>query len=249
MFMSSHSDNDARRGAVLAELAEIGMAMARGLRDEMEAAETPETKARAMAGFTKIARTVRQCVALEARLERDAARAAVEAQAREDGHLQRRIRRRKAHVTRWIQRAICNDAQDDDEGDDLAAERMEDLRERLDENLLDADFADRPLGEVVALLCADLGLDPDRILGDKGEDPEDPDEEPEDDPGEGDPPPDDPIPEGPPPEHPPPEDPSLEDRGGPQPQPAAPEDQAPQTAAPRREPPPWAHASYRDRFG
>jgi hypothetical protein len=210
------------------------MAMARGLRDEMEAAETPETKARAMASFTKIARTVRQCVALEARLERDATRAAVEAQAREDGHLQRRIRRRKAHVTRWIQRAICNDAQDDDEGDDLAAERMEDLRERLDENLLDADFADRPLGEVVALLCADLGLDPDRILGDDNEDPEDPDEEPEDDPGEGDPPP---------------EDPPFEDQDGPQPQPPAPAGQTPYAAAPRREPPPWAHASYRDRFG
>lgn len=239
MFMSSNPDMNARHGALLAELAEIGMAMARGLREEMETAEAPEAKARAMTSFTKIARTVRQCVALEARLDGDATRAAVEAQAHEDRDLQRRIRRRKARVTHWVQRAICNDAREDDD-EDLIAERMEDLRERLDENLLDADFADRPLGEVLAMLCADLGLDPDRVLGEHDDDdPEDPDEEPEGGPDEDDPAPDDPLPEDPPPE----------DPGGPRPQPPAPEGRTPEAPAPRRDPPPWAHASYRHRFG
>jgi len=180
MFMSTQPDTKARHAAVLAELAEIGMAMARGLKDEMETAETPEAKARAVAAFPRVARAVRQCVALEARLERDAARDAVEDVRRERADVERRIRRRKVQVTTWMQRAICNDSPDDD---DLTAQRMEDLRDRLDENLLDADFADRPLGEVIGRLCAALGLDPDRIMGEPDygpDDPEDPDEDPDD---------------------------------------------------------------------
>jgi len=161
MFMSSDADMTQRHGALLAELAEIGMAMARGLRDELEAAEAPEAKARAVAAFPKVARAVRQCVALEARLARDATRAAVEDEERARRDTEHRVRRRRAKVVVWMQRAICNDGEDVD----LAMERMEDLRERLDENLLDADFADRPLGEILVDLCIELGLDPARVMG------------------------------------------------------------------------------------
>lgn len=181
MFMSSDADTTTRHAAILAELAEIGMAMARGLRDEMEAAETPEARGRAVAAFPRIARTVRQCVALEARLGRDAVRAAAEDQARERRDVEHRVRRRRAQVSAWMRRAICNDRPDDD---DLTAQRMEDLRDRLDEDLLDADFADRPFDEVIAGLCAALGLDPDRLMGETDDDPDDWPEDPDDEAGD-----------------------------------------------------------------
>ena len=180
MFMSCDPAAPARHAAILAELAEIGMAMARGLREEFEAAETPEAKARSMATFPKIARAVRQCLALESKLTTDARREAAEVKGEERRELALRIRRRKVKAAIWVQRAICNDTPDDG---DLIGERMEDLAERLNENLLDADFADRPFHEVIGQLCEGLGLDPTRVLGEEPEDdePEDQDDEPEDD--------------------------------------------------------------------
>lgn len=72
--MSEAEPHTERHAAILAELAEIGMVMARGLREEVETAETPEAKARAVAAFPRVARAVRQTLALEARFRRDAAR-------------------------------------------------------------------------------------------------------------------------------------------------------------------------------
>jgi len=155
--MTDASDMIERHGRILAELAEIGMTIARELQAQALAAETPETQAQAVAAFPRVARAVRQTLALEARLKRDARRAAVEVEAHARRELDLRIRRRKTLVRAEMRRAIGEATPDDD--DELFHDRIEDLRDRLDIDLLDADFADRPLEEVIADLHIQLGLE------------------------------------------------------------------------------------------
>jgi len=156
--MTDASDMIERHGRILAELAEIGMTIARGLRAEAETGETPEAQAQAVTAFPRVARAVRQTLALEAKLKRDARREAVEVEAHARRELDLRIRRRKALVRAEMRRSISDATPDDD--DELFHDRIEDLRDRLDIDLLDADFADRPLEDVIADLCIQLGLAP-----------------------------------------------------------------------------------------
>ena len=175
--MSTATDTIERHAAILGELAEIGMVIARSLRDEVEGAGTPEAKARAVAAFPKIARAVRQCLALEARFRRDAAREAVEAEGRVDGEMVGHIRRRKAQVRMWMQRAICEETPDDIE---TAEMRLHDLYERLDDQVLDEDFALAPFEEVITTLHRQLGLAP--PVFDAPDEDDDPDgDDPDDD--------------------------------------------------------------------
>lgn len=162
---------------VLVELTEIGMVIARGLRDEVLAAETPEAKARAVAAYPRVARAVRQCLALETRFRRDAARDLVEEEGRVRRQIDIHIRRRKAQVRMWMQRAICNETPDDDDTTEM---RLEDLYERLDDQVLDEDFALQPFEDVIANLHRQLGLSP-PTFSDEDDDPDD------DEPDDGDP--------------------------------------------------------------
>lgn len=166
---------------VLVELTEIGMGIARGLRDEVMAAETPEAKARAAAAYPRIARAVRQCLALETRFRRDAAREALEAEGRRQKADALRLRRRIARVRLVVQQAIQDETPNDDE---TVETRLTDLYERLDDDVLDEDFVLAPFPEVVADIHRQLGLSP-PALGDAeedaDEDPEPDDDDPEDD--------------------------------------------------------------------
>lgn len=161
---------------VLVELTEIGMGIARGLRDEVMAAETPEAKARAAAAYPRIARAVRQCLALETRFRRDAAREALEADGRRQKADALRVRRRIARVRLVVQQAIQDETPNDDE---TVETRLTDLYERLDDDVLDEDFVLAPFPQVVANIHRQLGLSP-PALGDAGEDPDE-DHEPNDD--------------------------------------------------------------------
>lgn len=158
---------------VLVELTEIGMVIARGLRDDVEAAETPEAKARAAAAYPRIARAVRQCLALETRFRRDAAREALEAEGRRQKEDALRLRRRKARVRMVVEQAICEETPDDETLDT----RLTDLYERLHDDMLDEDFVLAPFPEVVASIHRQLGLSPPTF----GDEAEDADEDPDDD--------------------------------------------------------------------
>ena len=162
--MSDAPDMTERHSAHLAELAEIAMVMARGLRDDLETAETPEAKARAVAAFPAVARTVRQCVALEAKLQRDQVRQHREEIQAYDRDLSVRLRKRKAQVRLHMERAICNafppGGDDEEELGDEVMMRLEDLRDRLADDVLEADFADMPFHAVIATLHEALGLPP-----------------------------------------------------------------------------------------
>jgi len=168
----STAEHTERHAAILAELAEIGMVIARELRAEVETAETPEAKARAVAAFPRIARAVRQTLALETRFRRDAARDAVEEEGRVRREIDGHIRRRKAQVRMWMQRAICNETPDDD---DTAQMRLDDLYERLDDQVLDEDFALQPFEDLISDLHRQLGLSPPAFDedGDPDDDPDD----------------------------------------------------------------------------
>ena len=170
-MVTTEEMND-RHAATLAELAEIGMVIARELRAEVETAETPEAKARAVAAFPRVARAVRQTLALEARFRRDAARDAVEGEERTNREIAGHIRRRKVQVRTWMQRAICEETPDDIETAEL---RLYDLYERLDDEVLDEDFALAPFQQVITHLHHELGLSPPTFGGAEDDDPDDDD--------------------------------------------------------------------------
>jgi hypothetical protein len=137
-------------------------------------APAPEAGAPAAAGqvvqgdialaYGRVSRAVRLTAALQAGL--------VEAlQALDEGAARRRIRERadaqrareaaaaarKARVERIVERLIREEARDEAEGDRLADEAYE----RLEHDDIYGDLSDRPLGEIVAMICEDLGLAPD----------------------------------------------------------------------------------------
>src|SRR5690349_3387401 len=111
--MSTSPDMAERHGRVLAELSELGLGLARDLQARALAAEDVKTAADLGLAFHRIARSVRQTLALEARLERDreraareAAQAAAEAAAAEPRRTPR-VARRLVEVRAAVERVIC----------------------------------------------------------------------------------------------------------------------------------------------
>lgn len=173
------------RMAMLREMAEIGLRLARSLEREAEAAVVPEPASDAAEprsleeitrSFAQVARAVSLAVALEEKIDADLQARPFAAQSFE---LKRRavtvrvaeaqwsstLARRRAQVCAAVEQAI---EADPDAGD---PRRAADLRVRLD-RLLAIETADhdrflhRPAGEVVARICRDLGLAPDWTLWD-----------------------------------------------------------------------------------
>ncbi|HEY4032301.1 MAG TPA: hypothetical protein VGM25_18285 [Caulobacteraceae bacterium] len=122
---------------LLAELAELGMTLARTVVAQAEDG--------AELAFARLARAVRQTLALEAKL-------AEEGQLRRTRQAREHKYQRETKVRRMVEKAIEADA-DESEVDDL----LYDLNERL-ADLDDTDFTHRPLIEVVASICQDLGV-------------------------------------------------------------------------------------------
>jgi hypothetical protein len=98
--------------------------------------------------FARIARAVRQTLALEAKL-------AEEHQVRRTRQAREHKYQREAKVRRMVEKAIEADADDSD-----VVNLLYDLNERLADldDLDDTDFTHRPLIEVVASICQDLGV-------------------------------------------------------------------------------------------
>jgi hypothetical protein len=140
---------------MLAELGEIGMDLAREVRRQAldRTGEAPPAADLALT-FSRIARAVRQTVALEAKLaEGPSERARLSVADRW------RSARRKRQVKEIVAAVI-----DDEAGEYDVDGLHEQLQERLDDGDEEADFADRPIGELVARICRDLGVTPDWSL-------------------------------------------------------------------------------------
>lgn len=112
--------------------------------------------------FSRVSRAIRQTLALEHRLAEGERLAAVEHAAAE----RRRAfiaglmapSPRQAAVRAAVERVIAAGTLSDPDGGEQRAERLlDDLDEWLDEADGDEDFEARPLAEVVAEICADIG--------------------------------------------------------------------------------------------
>ena len=175
----------ARQSRMLRELAQIGMNLSAALQQlaqqavaQVAGADPPSAAALAGAGavvgdlslaHTRVARAVRQTLALETRLNQDREARLRKAQQEQDerrAELDKRrsdrqigLRITKDHVGDIVDRVIDAEAPESD------VERLQDaLDERLADDKDDEFFRDRPIGEMVALICRDLGLSPDWSL-------------------------------------------------------------------------------------
>lgn len=184
LFVSCQPEKRARAEAMLGELAELGLMMARELAVRVrESEDTDETVALA-AAFQKTSRMVRLTLALDFKLERDAAREAKEA-AREAETAAavpavpaastpaapaeispamaaaRRIAARKTRVDNLLNRLLWRES----EGDEAEYEVLcEDLDARLDEAARSPDFETLPIEILARRMIADMGLAGDLTL-------------------------------------------------------------------------------------
>ena len=149
-----------RRLAMLEELAEIGMEIARSLRPGAEA-ETPVPERRdPAAAFAQVSRAIRLTLNLEAKTWAELRDWQAGADARRE---ERRVRveaageERMARAHDLVVAVIDRETRDPDEYDDL----WEALQERLTQDEAYVDGGERPLRETVERLCHDLGLTPD----------------------------------------------------------------------------------------
>ena len=152
--MATDAEMMERHARGLAELTELGLSLARDLHACALAEPDPKTKAEAALAFHRVSRSVRQSMALEARLKRDLTRQDQEARAEAARSEDARVRSRKAQVRAAVERLIWTEAENDEEAERL----IDELGEHLDEAALYEGFADHPVEIHIARLRADLGL-------------------------------------------------------------------------------------------
>jgi hypothetical protein len=144
---------------VLDELAELSMALARAITQQALAHADGQPVIKPLLGggdpalaLSRIARSVRQTLALKAKLDEDRETREKRRETERAASAEReRGRRKKAEVKRLVERVIETEATDQFRAEKL----LIDLHERLaDKN--DAAFGDLPIALVVAAICRDL---------------------------------------------------------------------------------------------
>jgi hypothetical protein len=144
----------ARHAAVLGRLAEAGERLAMKHIERALEADDPVIEARATIAYHRAARSVRQCLALEAKLIRDAARAAREDRDHAQRQASARRDRHRFHARTVVAHLIWTESESETEAERLESE-LDDLlgldrfAEGLDEETAEA---------LIARLCRDLGL-------------------------------------------------------------------------------------------
>jgi hypothetical protein len=166
-----------RQLAMLAELAEIGMQIARAVRDEavarteaVDAAAQPSRFGKGDLGlvYSRIARAVRQTLALEASVAEGRDNARVEQERRRVDLGQLIFRQRQDDIREFVAQAIEADAVERHSADSDVERLLDDLDERLEDGQYDDALADAPIAELVGRICYDLGITPDwRIWDDQ----------------------------------------------------------------------------------
>jgi hypothetical protein len=155
-----------KHARILGELATFGLDLARKLRDQGMAAETPEETANLARAFHGVARSVRQTLALEARLARDAQRQdreyrdEAEQQARRERAAAERLAQapindRKNRISSALERAVWSEYEDDE-----AESLFDDVYGRLCDEAETPDFLRQPIDDQIARLCAEFDLTP-----------------------------------------------------------------------------------------
>jgi hypothetical protein len=167
------TEKRARAGAMLGELAEHGLMVAKELAVRLRECEDAGEAVALAGAFQKVSRVVRMTLALDFKLDRDAARDAREAEQVEAERLQaeedaaedapvtvasRRanpIEGRKTRVANLLNRLLWTES----EGDEYEFEVLtDDLTSRLEEAALSPDFETLPIEILVQRIGADMGL-------------------------------------------------------------------------------------------
>jgi len=161
--------------AVLQELSEIGMQIARAVRDEVlapaPAADEPAPPSRFGRAdpaimFSRIAKAVRQTLLLQTRVF-EGVEKAKEVETRRKRDVQQLILdQRQEDVRGFVADAIENEVERGDRPEKDAERLLEELDERLEDGCYDDRLADAPIPELITRICCDLGVSPDwRIWG------------------------------------------------------------------------------------
>jgi hypothetical protein len=183
MFMSQSADIAERRQQMLAKLAELDLAAAEAAHASYLAAiDTPEESEKGRT-YQRMARSLRQSLALHERFDRSAAR-----EAREEAQEARReamlapppmeeprrefprdieaANRRADELRTAVRRIIWSEGFEKSELEseqEMAGEFFRRLEAWLIDERCDDAFVTRPLDEHVADLCADMGLNPENV--------------------------------------------------------------------------------------
>jgi hypothetical protein len=174
--MSCQSEKRARAEAMLGELAELGLMVARELAMRTRESEDVDQTVALAGAFQKVSRVVRLTLALDLKLQRDAVRDA-QALAREaqgaEALADRQARvtaprpapspieARKSRVQSLLNRLIWNECEGESEDYNVL---FDDLSARLDEAALSADFETLPIEALARRVIADMGLSGDFTL-------------------------------------------------------------------------------------
>jgi hypothetical protein len=168
--MSRQPEKRARAEAMLGELAELGLMVARELAVRTRESEDVDQTVALAGAFQKVSRVVRLTLALDVKLQRDfvrdaqaAAREAqevdAEAAARDRAEAPRAppspIEARKSRVRNLLGRLIWNECEGESEDYDVL---FDDLSARLDEAALSDDFETLPIETLARRVIADMGL-------------------------------------------------------------------------------------------
>jgi hypothetical protein len=149
-----------RREQMLGLLAEKALALACAVQQRALEAETAEEMAQLSHAFVRLGRSVRQCIALHARHEKDRLRGeheAAEAAAQARGQA---IERRKRQLEDGVEAVLCADWDpeiEQDEGE--SSELVRSLHERLEDLSEAEDFLDLDPDQLIAQLCDDLAVE------------------------------------------------------------------------------------------
>ncbi|MDB6080198.1 MAG: hypothetical protein JWO82_3945 [Akkermansiaceae bacterium] len=167
----------ARQLAMLQELAEIGMQMARAVRDEAlaraEAAIEDAAASRRPSPFgggdlglvySRIARAVRQTLALETRLAEGIETAKFEQRRAHVAAVRSAFQERQDEVRDYVAEAIEAEAAEKGTPEKEIERLLDDLDERLEVGDYDEVLPNLPIGDLVERICADLGVTPDWSL-------------------------------------------------------------------------------------
>jgi hypothetical protein len=151
----------ARQIDFLGELSEMGMEIARGIAELAKAAEAIEAAQACAMAYARVARAVRISLMLQAKLikdlqayDRNQAWLVKSDRSQERFERDGLVKERKARIERIVER-VAGRQHDNSE----AVERLvEETGDRLDQDDLYGDILTRPVSELVAMICKDLGL-------------------------------------------------------------------------------------------
>jgi hypothetical protein len=150
----------------LGELAELGLMVARELAVRTRESEDVDQTVALAGAFQKVSRVVRLTVALDFKLERDAAREAEDARAKAEAktpepdpaptpRVANPVEARKDRVRNLLNRLLWNECEGDSDEYEVL---YDDLTARLDEAARSPDFETLPIETIARRVIADMGL-------------------------------------------------------------------------------------------